>query len=201
MGFLFFLTPIGSGALMNLFTAVATDFHASPNIVVWVVAIAGLLTPAGALIGGFVCDRVSRWLVYPIGGLLAAAAASLMLSLPLAPSSYAIGAAAYALTTGFCYAAFMALAFELLGAGAATSGTQFTLFMAATNVPVAYMISLDGMGHKWWGVHGMIAVDAVANGVFGGVLLVGVLAGRGLLRKSGVERARLEEERLRRGTA
>jgi PAT family beta-lactamase induction signal transducer AmpG len=178
IGFLFFLTPIGAGALMNLFTAVATDFRARPDMVIWVVAIAGLLTPTGALIGGFVCDRVSRWIVYPIGGLVAAASAGLMLWLPLVPASYAIGAAAYALATGFCYAAFMALAFELLGEGAATSGTQFTLFMAATNVPVAYMIRLDGMGHRWWGVRGMIAVDAVANGAFGVLLLAGVWAVR-----------------------
>lgn len=175
IGFLFFLTPIGSGALMNLFSAVATDFGASPSMVVWVVAIAGVLTPAGALIGGFICDRVNRWLVYPIGGILAASAALLMLSLPLAPSTYVVGAAVYALATGFCYAAFMALAFELLGPGAATSGTQFTLFMAATNVPVAYMIRLDGLGHRWWGVRGMIGVDAVANGVFGVALLAGMV--------------------------
>jgi PAT family beta-lactamase induction signal transducer AmpG len=175
LGFLFFLSPIGAGALMNLFSAVAEDFHASGNMVVEVVAMAGLLTPVGALAGGFVCDRFNRWLVYPVGGLLAAASVAVMLLLPLAPSSYAIGAAAYALATGFCYAAFTALAFELLGEGAATSGTQFTLFMAASNAPLAYMLRLDGLGHAHFGVRGMLMVDAGANAVFGLLFLLGVL--------------------------
>jgi MFS family permease len=180
VGMLFFISPIGAGALMNLFAAVAPDFRAPPHMVIWVVAIAGLLTPVGALAGGVVCDRFDRWLVYPLGGLLAAASAGLMLLLPLAPSSYAIGAAAYALATGFCYAAFTALAFELLGEGAATSGTQFTLFMAASNAPLAYMLRLDGLGHARFGMRGMLAVDAGANALFGVVLLIGVVARSGL---------------------
>jgi PAT family beta-lactamase induction signal transducer AmpG len=175
LGFLFFLSPIGAGALMNLFTALAADFHASSNLVVWIVAIAGLLTPAGALIGGLLADRINRWLIYPIGGLLSAAAAGCMLAAPLTPVTYAVGAAAYALATGFCYAAFMSLAFQLLGEGAATSGTQFTLYMAAVNVPVAYMIRLDGLGHAHHGVRGLLAADALANGIFGAVFLIGVM--------------------------
>ena len=171
-GFLFFLSPIGASALMNLFTAVAGDFHASPNVVVSVVAIAGVLTPAGALIGGYLCDRFNRWLMYPVGGLLAAASAGGMLVAPLSPWTYAFGAAAYALATGFCYATFMSLALELLGAGASTSGTQFTLFMAAVNVPVAYMLRLDGLGHAHFGARGMLAVDAGANAAFGLAFLI-----------------------------
>ena len=72
MGLLFFLSPIGASALMNLFSAVAPDFHASSTIVIWVVVLAGLLTPAGALVGGVLCDRFDRWRLYPIAGLTAA---------------------------------------------------------------------------------------------------------------------------------
>lgn len=173
-GFLFFLSPIGAGALMNLFSAIATDFHASSDMVVWIVAIAGTLTPAGALIGGFISDHINRWLVYPIGGFLSAAAAGAMFVAPLTPTTYAIGAAAYAFATGFCYAAFMSLAFTLLGRGQATSGTQFTLFMAAVNLPVAYMVRLDGIGHGHFGVRGMLGVDAAANGIFAVLFLIGI---------------------------
>jgi hypothetical protein len=98
-----------------------------------------------------------------------------MLIAPLTPWTYALGGAAYALATGFCYAAFMGLAFSLLGEGAATSGTQFTLYMAASNVPVAYMLRLDGLGHGWLGVRGMLGVDAAANAVFGAIFLIGMV--------------------------
>ena len=99
---------------------------------------------------------------------------ALVLIAPLKPATYVAGAAAYAITTGFSYAAFMSLAFELLGPGAASSATQFTLFMAAVNVPIVYMLRFDGLGHAHYGVRGMLAVDAIGNAVFGIVFLFGV---------------------------
>jgi hypothetical protein len=42
------------------------------------------------------------------------------------------------------------------------------------------MLRLDGIGHARWGVHGMLAVDAISNLVFGVLLLasVGVVRSR-----------------------
>jgi MFS transporter, PAT family, beta-lactamase induction signal transducer AmpG len=174
VGLLFFMSPVGAGALLSLFSAVASDFHASTTEVIWVVVIAGVMTPAGALIGGMLCDRFDRWRVYPIAGLTAAVAAGALYFAPLTPASYLAGAAAYSVATGFCYATFMSLALELVGSSTAANGTRFTMFMAAVNVPVVYMLRLDGLGYSHAGVRGMIAVDAVSNAVFGLLLLVGV---------------------------
>lgn len=171
LGLIFFLSPISAGALMNLFSAVAADFHASTTLVIWIVAIVGVLTPVGALVGGVVCDHYDRWLVYPVAGLLSAVAAGATALAPLRPSTYVLGAAAYALATGFGYAAFMALAFQLTGSASVASGTRFTLFMAASNTPIVYMLRLDGLGHLRFGVRGMLAVDALANAAFGLVFL------------------------------
>ena len=166
-GLVFFLSPIGAGALLNLFSAVAREYHASPLQVIWVVALAGVLTPVGAVVGGFVCDRFDRWRVYPMTGLLAAAAAASMAAAPLSPVTYVAGAAAYAVVLGFCYAAFMALGFQLVGADTAASATRFSLFMAAVNVPIVYMTRLDGWGFTHFGVRGMLLVDAASNALFG----------------------------------
>jgi MFS transporter, PAT family, beta-lactamase induction signal transducer AmpG len=171
LGLVFFLSPISAGALMNLFSAVAADFHATTATVLWVVAIAGVMTPVGALVGGVVCDRYDRWRVYPAAGLISALAAGATLLAPLRPATYLAGAAGYALATGFGYAAFMALALELTGSNTIASGTRFTLFMAASNAPVVYMLRLDGWGHAHFGVRGMLAVDALANAVFGAIFL------------------------------
>ncbi len=179
LGLLFFLSPIGAGALMNLFSAIASEFHASGTVVVWTVVLGGVLTPIGALIGGAVCDRFDRWLIYPIAGLTAGLSAGAMTIAPLSPTAFLAGAASYALTIGICYAAFMALAFQLIGASSPASGTRFTLFMAAVNVPVVYMLRLDGWGHARFGVRGMLAVDALSNVVFGVVFLVLVLVAGG----------------------
>jgi PAT family beta-lactamase induction signal transducer AmpG len=174
VGLVFFLSPIGAGALMNLFSAVASDFHASADVVVWVIALAGVLTPVGAVLGGVVCDRFDRWRAYPIAGLTAAASVAAMLVAPLTPTTFIVGAASYAIATGFCYAAFMALAFDLLGAGGPASSTQFSLFMAAANVPLVYMLRFDGLGHAHYGIRGLLAADALANAAFGIVFLGGV---------------------------
>jgi MFS family permease len=172
VGFLYFLTPVGAGALMNLFSAVAGEYHASTSAVFAVVAMAGALTPVGALLGGLACDRFDRWRVYPIAGLAAAVSAGAAALLPLVPASYLIGGAMYALATGFCFAAGTALALELVGLRSAASSTRFTLFTAAVNVPVVYMTRLDGLAHAHFGVRGMLATDALANAVFGLILLV-----------------------------
>jgi MFS family permease len=172
LGLVFFLSPISAGALMNLFSAVAADYHASTTTVLWVVAIAGVLTPVGALLGGVVCDHFDRWRVYPAAGIASAIAAGGTLLGPLRPATYLLGAAAYALATGLGYAAFMALAFDLTGSNTAASGTRFTLFMAASNTPIVYMLRLDGWGHAHFGVRGMLAVDAIANAVFGLIFLI-----------------------------
>jgi hypothetical protein len=71
----------------------------------------------------------------------------------------------------------MALAFDLTGSDPSASGTRFTLFMAAANAPVVYMLRLDGWGHTHAGVRGMLATDAIANVVFG-VLFLWLLAVR-----------------------
>jgi hypothetical protein len=110
--------------------------------------------------------------MYPVAGLAAAIAAGATLAAPLRPATYIVGAAGYALTTGLGYAAFMALAFELTGTEPVASSTRFTIFMAAANAPVVYMLRLDGWGHARFGVRGMLAVDALANAVFGVIFLL-----------------------------
>lgn len=172
LGVVFFLSPVGAGALMNLFAGVAPDFHASAADVVGVAAVGGLMMSAGALLGGFVLDRTNRWRIYPLAGLLSALSAAAMVVAPLRPITYFLGAAAYAFSTGIAYAAFMALALQLLGSESAASGTRFTLFTAAVNVPVVYMLRLDGLGHAHFGVRGMLAADGLANLTFALVLLV-----------------------------
>lgn len=173
LGLVYFLSPIGAGSLSNLFAAVAREYHAGPAGVIWVVALAGVLTPLGAVAGGFACDRFDRWRVYPIAGLVSAASAATMAAAPLTPTTYIAGAAVYALALGFCYAAFMALGFHLVGPDTAASATRFSFFMAAVNVPVVYMTRLDGWGYTHFGVRGMLLVDAASNAVFGVAFLSG----------------------------
>jgi hypothetical protein len=172
LGLALFVSPVGAGALMNLFSSVAPDFKASAAMVVTVVAVAGALTACGALAGGYLLDHIDRWRAYPIAGLLTALVVGGMLLAPLSAATYLVGGAMYALVTGFAYAAYMALALELVGAVSTANSTLFTFFTAAVNVPVVYMLRVDGTGHARFGVRGMLAADGIANAVAAILLLV-----------------------------
>jgi MFS family permease len=168
-----FVSPAGAGALMVLFPAVAIDYAASVNIVIWVVGVGGaVMTAAGALAGGVLCERFGAWRVYPAAGVGAALCAFATAFGSQTLPTYIAGSAAYAFVIGTSYASFMALALEMLGAETAGSGTRFTLFIAATNVPLVYMTWVDGAAHAAFGVTGMLVADGVANGVFGVLLLM-----------------------------
>ena len=185
----FFLSPIGAGAAANLFSAVAGEYRASPDLIIWASGLAAIATPLGALLGGVIADRFNRWRVYPLAGVASALSSGVMVIAPMSRVTFLLGSAGYALTLGVCYAAFMSLAFQLVGKATTASSTRFTLFMAAANVPVVYMLRLDGLAHSHLGARGMLATDSLSNLLFAG-LLMAVLAGLQLRRSNGDDRRR-----------
>jgi len=104
-----------------------------------------------------------------------------------APGQRLLGAALLGLIVLIDYAAFTALAFQLVGKATTASSTRFTLFMAAVNVPVVYVLRLDGRAHSRLGVRGMLVTDALSNLVFAGLLVL-VLSVLKLRRSSGDDR-------------
>jgi hypothetical protein len=168
----FFLSPVGSGAITNLISSVGPDYHASDAQVAWVSGLAGgLLSALGCLMGGWICDRINRWAAYAIAGLLSVPFSVWMAFGPATPFTYAGAYLGYALAAGIAYAAFTALELDVLGARPHAAGTAYSLLGASSNLPIAYMIWLDGVGYRYSGTRGMMTVDLLANGI-GGVLLL-----------------------------
>jgi MFS family permease len=175
-GIVICLSPVGTAAAINLFSSFAGDYHASDRMVNFVNGLwNGLLTALGCYLGGIICDRMNRRLAYVLAGALTAACAVAMALAPLSPTTYAVGVLAYMLLTGFCYAAYAAFVLEIVGSqqGAGAS-TRYTLFTAAANGAIGYMIWFDGVGYKRWGPRGLLAVDAASN-VVGIVLLLALV--------------------------
>jgi predicted MFS family arabinose efflux permease len=176
IGLIFFLSPVGSSAVSNLISSVGPDYHASDAQVAWVSGLAGgLLSALGCLLGGFICDRINRMTAYALAGLLSAIFSAWMAVGPATPLTYAGGYAGYALAAGIAYAAFTALELSVLGNRPHAAGTAYSLLGASGNLPIAYMTWLDGVGYKYSGARGLMAVDAFANGV--GALLLLLLIG------------------------
>jgi MFS transporter, PAT family, beta-lactamase induction signal transducer AmpG len=172
IGLVFFLSPVGSAAVVNLISSIGPDYHASDAQVAWVSGLAGgLLSALGCLIGGWICDRMSRRAAYALAGLLSVPFSAWLAFGPATPFTYAGGYAGYALAAGIAYAAFTALELDVLGRRPHAAGTAYSLLAGSSNLPIAYMTWLDGVGYKYSGTRGLMAVDLLANGI-GGVLLL-----------------------------
>ena len=162
IGFALFLSPTGAFGVGNLFSGLGDEFHADPQRVIWItgagVAIASAL---GSLTGGFIADRFARGYVYLGGGGVTAALCASALSMAhRTSSSFSVGVLAYSLGVGISYAAFSALALQLVGFEHVVAGTQLTLFGSAGNLAIVYMTWLDGQGYRLFGLRGLFVTDA-----------------------------------------
>lgn len=162
-GVLLLAAPVGSGAALNLLPAVASHYGVSGQGVLWVNGLAGGgVLALGSLLATLVPGTWDRRVTYAGAGFLNALA-SLTLLAGNRPGVYYLGTVLYLLTTGICYARFMALVFDVLGPGEHGTSTRYSLFLAAGNLPIAYVLWLDGKGFQHFGTHGLFAADAAGN--------------------------------------
>jgi MFS transporter, PAT family, beta-lactamase induction signal transducer AmpG len=161
--FLCFL-PLGSGAASGLWSAVAGDWHASANTVALVTGLMnGIVSAAGCILGGWICDRMHRQWAYALFGVLQALAAVAMALWPHTESAYVVFTLLYALITGLTYAGFSAFVLEAMGLGAAA--TKYNVFASLSNFPIMYMTSIDGWAHGRFGPSGMLLTEAAFGAV------------------------------------
>lgn len=167
--------PVGAGALVNLYSAIAPDYSASEHIVETVDGIiGGLVGAAGAILGGYLADRMNRRVAYCLFAGVTAVAALAMAAAPMTPTTYVIGTLAYRFANGITMAAFAGMILELVSRGRAVA-TTFTLFVAVTNQSISYVTWLDGLASKWhgWGARGTVAFDGVLT--LAGILIVATM--------------------------
>jgi len=182
-GILLCLSPVGTAALTNYFTGMATDYGASPDLVAATSGLAAVgLTAIGAYAGGWLCDRFNRRLMYLASGLLTAMCGAVMAISPRIPETYAVGVMVYALITGFCYSAFTATVLDTIGKGGKAASAQYSLFVAAGNAAIAYVGVVDTRFYERHGVEGVTGADAGLNIL--GVVALGLVFWRlGVIKK------------------
>lgn len=162
-GLLLLASPVSSGAALNLLPAVAAHYGVGAQGVMWVNGMAGgLVLALGSLLATLVPGDWDRRLTYAGAGLLNGLA-GITLMAGDKPSVYFIGTVLYLITTGFGYARFTALVMDVLGQGQHGMSTRYSLFLAAGNLPIAYVLWLDGQGFRRFGTHGLFGVDVAGN--------------------------------------
>lgn len=195
-GLLLCLSPVGTAALANYFSAIAQDYvradlaaelaklpadaakqlldkHVSSVLAFVGGPIGQVLTALGALAGGFLCDRSNRRGMYLLSGALTAAVGVTMALSPRSEMTFTVGALTYALVTGFCYAAFTATVLETIGTDAKSASTRYSMFTAAGNVAIAYVGLVNSRFSANHGVEGVVMSDAALN--MAGVIVLAII--------------------------
>ena len=169
------LLPIGSGSAQNLWSPIASEWHASAGVVAFVTgAMSGLISAAGCLAGGWLCDRMDRRTAYCLFGFLLVLTAIGMALCPRNSDQYVFWTSVYAFVVGLCYAAYCAVVLEAIGNTAAA--TKFSFLSAVSNAPIMLMTFVDGYAQSHLGTKGMLWTDA-ACGVAGIVVFAAVFGG------------------------
>src|SRR6185312_3011452 len=138
----------------------------------WMNGLGGaVLTAAGALAASLVPARISAPVAYLTSGIINATTLAVLALGPLHPATYFTGVTLYLFTVGAGYALFTAVLLEFLGASGKSGSGRYSIINSLGNVPVVYMIFLDGKGYGHWGTRGLPATEAIV-GTLGAVILL-----------------------------
>jgi PAT family beta-lactamase induction signal transducer AmpG len=164
------ILPLGTGAAGFLFAAVAKDWKSGADTVALVTGIlGGAAIIMGCLIGGWICDLVSRQKAFVLFSLLQAACCVGMAFCPHLPLMYIIWTLAYALVNGFVNAGYSSFTLEATGKGAAAS--KFELYSSTSYLPLYLMFWVLGWAYTKWGAFGMLNTEAVCALIAAGICL------------------------------
>jgi PAT family beta-lactamase induction signal transducer AmpG len=166
------LFPMASGAAISLLPGVATKYGLNGDNVAWMNGLIGaLLMGAGSIAATLIPARVSAPVAYLTAGVVNALTLTVLWLGPMQPSTYLLGATLYLLTIGFTYGLFTAVVLEFLGASGKSGSGRYSIINSLGNVPVLYMIRLDGWGGDHFGPRGLSATECILGTVGGAALL------------------------------
>ena len=171
--------PIASGAAP--WSAIAGEWGAGANLVALVNGVVGGLAAAvGAVLGGYLCDRMHPGRAYCVFGLIAGVIAVAMVWGGRSPTAFVVFTLAYSTAVGCGYAAYSAIVLQAIGRRSAA--TNFNLMASLSNVPIALMTSFDGWVHDRYGtdamLYGELALPAITIAAFA-LFVVATGAARG----------------------
>ncbi|HSQ95564.1 MAG TPA: MFS transporter [Croceibacterium sp.] len=165
--------PIASGAVP--WSAVAKEWHAGGDLVALVNGVAGgLASMVGAMLAGWVCDRMDVKRAYCLFGILVGLAAVAMIALPRTPTVFTAFVLLYSAMVGMGYAGYAAIVLEAIGKK--SPATNWNLMAALSNIPIAVMSTFDGWVHDKYGTNAMLLGELVLPAIailgFGVLVLV-----------------------------
>jgi PAT family beta-lactamase induction signal transducer AmpG len=173
------LFPMCSGSMIQLLSRLAKDYQITDQQMAWINGPGGaLLNVAGALSVSLVPARVRAPVAYLTAGLVNAAALAVLWLGPLKPMVYFTGTVLFLFTIGACYALFTAVVLEFLGGSGKSGSARYSIINSLGNVPVAYMVLIDGSCSERWGARAASGADVLLSTVGASILLAWFLSHR-----------------------
>ena len=164
--------PIASGAAVGLIPGVARSYGVSGDNVAWMNGLlGGLLTAAGSLAGAALPARISAPVIYLSVAIVNSATLAVLWLGPMTPATYYLGVMLYLFTVGTAYGLFTAVVLEFLGASGKSGCGRYSIINSLGNIPVLYMIIVDGWGAGRWGARGLAGSECVVGGLGAALLL------------------------------
>jgi len=127
----------------------------------------------GCLIFPVIAQRTRLRLFYLINGVVGCLFTLSLLLLPHTPSTFAVALLGEFLFQAGSFCIQIGIVFETIGKNNPLAATTFAFLTSATNIPVTYMMVIDGRGYAMGGLVGSFTVDAGIGIV--ACLLIGLL--------------------------
>jgi PAT family beta-lactamase induction signal transducer AmpG len=158
---LLFIAPAATFSLTNFLGGLGADFHASTHVV-------GLVGGSGVLLGGvcgcFIFPLIDRLLplrfLYLGIGMAGSLFTLALIAMAHTPLTFGLALIGENIFQALAITASTAIAFETIGRANPLAATTYCLMVSAFNVPIFYMLFVDGWGYARSGVGGSYAADA-----------------------------------------
>lgn len=172
--------PMGTGAAIGLLPGIAVQYGVNGDEVAWINGLlGGLLIAAGAGAMSLVRTRIRVPVLYMIVALVNCASLAIVWLGPVRPRTYDLGVLLYLFTVGCCYAMFTAVVLEFLGNSGKSGSTRYSIINSLGNIPVLYMLQVDGWGGEHWGGRGLAGAEGIVGAIGAAALLAWLLMRKG----------------------
>lgn len=165
--------PMGSGSAVALLPGVARQYGVDGDHVAWINGLlGGGLLAAGSVTVSFIRTPMKQPVLYMVVTLVNCACLGILWLGPMGPATYYAGVLLYLFTVGCCYAMFTAVVLEFLGDSGKSGCARYSIINSLGNIPVLYMLQVDGWGGDHWGGAGVAGAEAVVGAIGAVSLLV-----------------------------
>ena len=168
-GILLLGSPIGSGAITTIISGLSHEYGATNEQLGFANGWGGgLFTAAGSLCLLMMPSRWNRLIPYAVSGVIYGGVSVLIACGPLRPSTLIVGLLASNFVQGICFAAYTGVILQTMGMGGRCHSSRYTILNSVGNLPVVYMVAIEGMVAGHFGTRSI--------GVFDGALNLGTAA-------------------------